>query len=300
MDFSKAQDFEWKELGDGTVEITGYVGNDIQVNIPAELGGKSVKKIGPSAFQFCKALESVKIPAGVAEIDDSAFMCCDSLKYINIPDGVVRIGGAAFFGCPFTEVTIPASVEDIDDKAFACCHDLEKITVSDDNGNFSSVGAVMFNKDKTRIVFYSETNREKEYLIPDSVKEIAKNAFLGASALEALTVSDSSETFSSVDGVLFSKDGTRLILYPEGRPGTEYTIPDSVTGIEYGIFEGLQFGKLTLTYKGTQYKQNNGSFGEQLYTAINGKPRPSRFGALYDAIDAHKKLMSEAESLLNK
>jgi hypothetical protein len=43
--------------------------------------------------------------------------------------------------------------------------------------------------------------------------------------------------YSSEDGVLFTKDKTTLLLYPEGRSGS-YTIPSTVTGIALGAFEG--------------------------------------------------------------
>ena len=40
---------------------------------------------------------------------------------------------------------------------------------------------------------------------------------------------------SSVDGVIFNKDQTKLVLYPRGRQGV-YVIPNSVTTIEQGAF----------------------------------------------------------------
>ena len=45
-------------------------------------------------------------------------------------------------------------------------------------------------------------------------------------------------SFRSVDGVLFSKDGKTILAFPAGREETEYTTPDSVTGIGATAFAG--------------------------------------------------------------
>jgi len=46
--------------------------------------------------------------------------------------------------------------------------------------------------------------------------------------------------YSSVDGVLFNKDRTVLIKYPEGKQGTSYTIPATVTTIGKHAFSGCE------------------------------------------------------------
>lgn len=46
-----------------------------------------------------------------------------------------------------------------------------------------------------------------------------------------IEVEENNKAFKSVDGVLFSKDMTKLILYPPARKDTEYIIPDGVTTI---------------------------------------------------------------------
>lgn len=68
------------------------------------------------------------------------------------------------------------------------------------------------------------------------------------SNLERITVSPENKTFSDIDGVLFSKDGTRLITFPDCH-SSEYIIPDSVVRIENSAFdyaknlEKITFGK---------------------------------------------------------
>jgi hypothetical protein len=73
--------------------------------------------------------------------------------------------------------------------------------------------------------------------IPNSVTSIENWAFSSCTGLTAITVDALNSVYSSVDGVLFNKSQTTLIRCPRGKAGS-YTIPDSVTGIEWGAFSG--------------------------------------------------------------
>ena len=58
--------------------------------------------------------------------------------------------------------------------------------------------------------------------------------------LEAIIVDPKNKNLKSVDGMLFSKDGTNLLKYPAKKAGKEYSIPDDVESICYGAFSGCQ------------------------------------------------------------
>ena len=77
-----------------------------------------------------------------------------------------------------------------------------------------------------------------EITIPDSVTEIGGGAFSGCTSLAKITVSPDNKNYSSVDGVLFNKDGSELIVYPEGNGRSAYTVPDGVTSISGSVFSG--------------------------------------------------------------
>jgi hypothetical protein len=73
--------------------------------------------------------------------------------------------------------------------------------------------------------------------IPKSVVGFSWGAFGGCPNLTEITVDALNPFLSSLDGVLFNKDQTALIQYPEGKPGP-YAIPDSVTSIGREAFAG--------------------------------------------------------------
>ncbi|MCD8001482.1 MAG: leucine-rich repeat domain-containing protein [Oscillospiraceae bacterium] len=175
----------------------------------------SVTSIGSSAFYYCSSLTSITIPSSVTSIEDAAFASCGSLTEIKvsehntiycstdgilfaknmtelicypagkteafyaIPDGVSIIGDYAFFSCDsLTNVTIPSGVTYIGYAAFAYCHYLESMT------------------------------------IPDSVTYIGERVLGWCSCLTEILVSTENMVYGSVDGVLFNKNETELILYP--------------------------------------------------------------------------------------
>ncbi len=64
-------------------------------------------------------------------------------------------------------------------------------------------------------------------IIPDSVINIDTNTFYCID-LTDIIVDENNEYYKSIDGVLFNKDGTRIIQYPQGKSQSEYKIPNSV------------------------------------------------------------------------
>ena len=98
-------DFKYETValpaGRGNItQITGYIGNSSNVNIPESIDGNLVTVIGQDAFKDCADMVSVIIPASVGSIQESAFYGCSGLTNLTLPDGLVFVGDYAFQGCP--------------------------------------------------------------------------------------------------------------------------------------------------------------------------------------------------------
>ena len=64
---------------------------------------------------------------------------------------------------------------------------------------------------------------------------IGYNAFYDSSSLTNINVSEKNLNYTSESGVLYNKSKTEIISVPEGICGC-FSIPDSVTSIEYNAF----------------------------------------------------------------
>ena len=83
------------------------------------------------------------------------------------------------------------------------------------------------------------------------IEEIGECAFSKCGKLTAITVDLENEYYSSLDGVLFSKDKSELICYPSGKTNSAYTIRSSVKKIHKMAFSDCEALK-TVNYNGTE------------------------------------------------
>ena len=206
-----------------------------EVTIPKTIEGCEVKQIGDGAFRYCTNLTEITIPDSVTEIGNYAFDNCTSLSKVQLPNGLTKIGNYAFRDCKsLTEITIPDSVTEIGDSAFSDCTSLAEIVIPD------SVTEIGSN------AFYCCTALSKVKL-PNGLTKIGYSAFRGCINLTDITISSDNKNFSSVDGVLFSKDMSTLLVYPAGSKRSTYTVPDSVTEIgDYTFYYCKNLREITI------------------------------------------------------
>ena len=225
---------------------------------PGELSGAySVKEgtriICDRAFYYCSALRSLVIPNGVTRIGDRAFCGCRSLTDIVIPNSVNSIGYCAFWNCrSLTDIVIPDGVTSIGDEVFSDCESLSSLVLPE---SVTSIGESAF----------SGCESLSSLVIPDSVTSIGDMAFCGCSSLKYISIPKSviclngnpffkwdgeleclSPYFIYEDDVLFYKDKSKIIAFRD-KNATSYVIPDSVTRIGDGAFEGCTSLKSLVT-----------------------------------------------------
>jgi hypothetical protein len=83
---------------------------------------------------------------------------------------------------------------------------------------------------------FRSCHKLSEIHIPKTITTIGRSAFLDCKALKVITVSDENLEFSSIDGVLFSRDKKTLICFPPNKIVKVYYIPDGVVTIATEAF----------------------------------------------------------------
>lgn len=137
---------------------------------------------------------------------------------------VAGIANHAFYGCEsITKLTIPSSVETIGEYAFASCSGITNLTIP--NGVKKLCFGAFAN-------CYNLTNVK----IPASVTTIESYAFQSCTDMENFEVDKNNPKYLSEDDILYTKDQSRIIVYPSKKTDKTYTMPNSVTCIEDGAF----------------------------------------------------------------
>ncbi len=188
-------DFKYYLDENGCAVISGYTGSEENLlNIPAELDGYTVVKIGDGAFDNRAELPSrpldevsakedgfsfkeVSLPSTVTEIGDCAFAYCESLEKINLSESVETIGYSAFESCKsLTDVTFPKSLKVICDAAFySCSFDAVSLPYGTEY-----VGSYSF----TNPLPSDESEKLKKIELADTIKFIGNEAFAWSGVTE--------------------------------------------------------------------------------------------------------------------
>ena len=174
-------------------------------------------------FDGCrKMIEAPEIPNGVINIEE-AFNGCTSLTSAPIiPNSVTIIGDRAFANCEnLVSIVIPNSVIEIKDFAFVNCQSLTNIEIPD---NVTKIGHRAF----------GDCSSLTSIIIPAKT-EVSNRSFDNCTNLMSINAHIDNQFYESIDGVLFSKDKTVIIMYPAGKVDA-YTIPEGVEKIDSYAF----------------------------------------------------------------
>ena len=243
--------------------ITKYTGNESTVTIPKTLGGKRVYIIDFGAFYQNTSIKKLIIPDNtVGYISNGAFADCTNLSEVTLGNCVKNISYYAFQHTAITSVKLPASLEAIFNTAFFESEKLTSITIDSKNEHFKVIDNVIYElyADGTMdMILYPYAKNTKSFTVPDKVKSIKYEAIINnyvetinipASVndieldtyafttpnLKNIYVNNSNSTYSSIDGVLFSKDKKIIYYYPAGRTATSYNIPSGTKIISKDTF----------------------------------------------------------------
>lgn len=183
-----------------------------RINFP-----ESLRIIEEGAFWGCTSLKTLELPA--CGLCKCAFAFCEGVTKL-VMTGVTSIGDEVFKDLKsLKSVVLPPSIEEIGPRTFSNCTKLKTIILNEglqsiDLGSFDNCGI-------------------EELFIPKSVRSI--RGYCSLSRLKSIVVDTDNEKYSSVDGVLYSKDMSRLEYCPARYEG-EFIVPEGVKTISNSAF----------------------------------------------------------------
>ena len=242
---------------------------------------------------------------------------------VTMPNTIVLIEANAFKGKNLRSIMIPSSVTTVEDGAFSQMAALTTINVAPGNTHFYSNDGVLIEKIGSNdwVASYPVAKTGTEYAVPEGIYGVRTGAFQCVANLIKLTlpaslkespssaeftgyssaaklvnieVAAGNTAFKSIDGVLVSLDGKKLIAYPNAKPGAAsslpayqgvigqpsasvYKIPDGVEIVGQAAF--AQVNGLTAIELNEVKKLEKGAFDKQT------KLRNVRLGSSVDTIE---------------
>ncbi len=199
-----------------------------------DLSNSTLTEMAPSLFKGTIQLNNISLPSTLVEIKSGAFLG-SGITRINTSK-VTIIGSSAFSECNrLTIVEIGKELVQVSTDSFYNCPLLQSYVVSQDNEKFCSYQGNMYNKDMTTLKFYANGN-SSTLTLPASVTSIDIPTLIHAKNLARIEVDSANTVYSSIDGNLYSKDGTELCYYAVNKEEREFTVPSTVTTIRSYCF----------------------------------------------------------------
>lgn len=189
------------ELNQGWAAVTKCVSTEAEVTIPDEMeyNGKKypVKLVYTQCFSGLQTLKTVNFGKNVTTIMTQAFLACMNLSTVNLNEGLLEIGANAFgtFMRSIKEITLPSTVKVLGEKAFIGC---------------TLTGEFIINRD---------------------LETIGGGAFAGQKITGFYICEEGNNHFISKEGVLYTKDGESLVMFPPAIVTAEMTLPDGLKKI---------------------------------------------------------------------
>ena len=202
----------------------------------------SVESIGTSAFNRCNSLQEVVFGKGLASIGSMCFNYCHKLERFVVDeanpnfkgvDGVLynkNVDTLVLYpqGRPDASFTMPETVKHIGPYGIYEPQLLQAVTVS----------PILETIDEFGMAGIALTGVLK---LPATITSIHFKAFQYDDGVTAFELPESCAAYATVDGVLYDKAVTHLLVYPAGRPDVSYETPDTVRTVGSYAFHSCKY-----------------------------------------------------------
>ncbi len=143
--------------------------------------GNSLTSIGNNSFEYCSSVKTLTFNSNskMKTIAQSAFRYCSNLQSVNLPDSVEELGSLAFGNCSSLEsIALSKNIKSDFNRWFENSPSISSITIGEENTIYSAEEGVLYNKDKTKIIYFAGNTGRSSFTIPTTITEVGRNAFI--------------------------------------------------------------------------------------------------------------------------
>ena len=120
--------------------------------------------------------------------------------------------------------------------------DIEKVDNLFDKIGFDDVAREASDKEFEAVTGhrFDRLDTFEKIKIPKTVEYLEMFSFIDCKKLTSIEVDEENTVYKSIDGNLYSKDGSKLVHYSRAKSETTFSIPEGVTTIKSGAFCGCK------------------------------------------------------------
>lgn len=239
--------------------------------------GTHLKTIGSYAF-VSSGLKEVHFPVGFDSAGEMAFGACSKLSIITFEEGVTSLGANCFQGTAVEEVEFPDSLQTVGTGLFLYCAKLKRISLGNGLTDASSIVSDMSQIDiryglnyaapvisgtvcyipamctylpATSITYGNLGAGFKVYssytdFFDRDQGQAYGTALLGRYDITEFIVDPANTVFSVRDGILYNKDMSTLVLFPNALEMDHFDIPRGVTRLDSSSFAVTRLNSVTV------------------------------------------------------
>ena len=235
---------------------------------------ESVETIGSAAFSYCTSLKNISISDKITKVGNDVFRntgIINSMSYLNgvkyldgwavdlkygvenivIKEGTKGLSDSFFsFDSVIKTISLPASLQYVGEQSFLSSENIVSITVADNNNYYSSLDGILYNKEKTELIYYPKGKTDESFTAPKTVKVIYDCAFY-QSSVKNVVLPEGLEKIGN--SAFWSNKALESINFPStlldvGDNAFEYcsvldgiALPDGITHIGVSAFYNTKY-----------------------------------------------------------
>lgn len=184
--------FELDEQYNYYATITGYIGNEADVTVPAQISDMS--------------------GTYVVETLQNTFARNSVVENVNVSEGILNIKGAFTGETKLKSVILPASIGSIEDESFNASNKLTNITVDSENETYFTRNGILYYKFENEIYLqtYPAGKLGSDFIIDKDVSGIKHAAFRNSQFLQNVTIPS---TIKNVYTRAFNASANEINIY---------------------------------------------------------------------------------------